>query len=112
MRSASVAISSPESASACRAAATIRCAKRSMRRACLRSMYSVGSKPFTSHAKGTAKALEGKARTSPPTPPPPRPPPHHLPGRLHVDAERGHRAEAGDHDPSASVEASSAFHHM
>ena len=53
-RSDSDSIERPESASAWRAAATIRCAKRSMRRACLRSMYSVGSKSFTSQAKWTA----------------------------------------------------------
>ena len=34
-------------------AATIRCAKRSMRRVCLRSMKSVASKSFTSQAKWT-----------------------------------------------------------
>ena len=37
-RSASAAMSRPESCSACRAAPRIRCVKRSMRRACLRSM--------------------------------------------------------------------------
>ncbi len=52
-RSASAPMSSPESCSACRAAATTICAKRSIRRACLRSIQSVGSKSFTSHANVT-----------------------------------------------------------
>src|ERR1044071_5964045 len=64
-RSASDSIEMPESASACRAAATIRCAKRSMRRACLRSMYSVGSKPVASQAKWTAKSVESNCVISP-----------------------------------------------
>ncbi len=56
-RSASFAMSSPESASAWRAAARIICAKRSMRRACLRSIQSVGSKSFSSQAKCTGNSL-------------------------------------------------------
>src|SRR5919106_406051 len=51
IRSGSAATSTPESCSAWRAAATIICAKRSMRRACLCSMNSVGSNPFASQAK-------------------------------------------------------------
>ena len=39
------------SASAWRAAARIICAKRSIRRACFRSIHSPGSKSFSSHAK-------------------------------------------------------------
>src|SRR5215831_1882594 len=65
MRSGSLAMSRPESRSANLAAATIRCAKRSMRRACLRSMNSVASKPFTSHAKWTAYRLESNWVISP-----------------------------------------------
>ena len=42
IRSASAAMSSPQSASACRAAATTSCAKRSIRRAVLCSIQSVG----------------------------------------------------------------------
>ena len=45
------AVQSAESDSACRAAPMIICAKRSMRRACLCSMYWSGSKSFTSQAK-------------------------------------------------------------
>ena len=45
--------SSPESAWAWHAAARIRCVKRSIRRAALRSIQSVGSKSFTSHAMCT-----------------------------------------------------------
>ena len=58
IRSGSLAMSRPESRSASRAAATIRCAKRSIRRACLRSMNSVASKSFTSQAKCTEYPLE------------------------------------------------------
>ena len=46
-------MSSPESASACRAAATTICAKRSIRRAVLWSIQSVGSKSFSSQANVT-----------------------------------------------------------
>jgi hypothetical protein len=46
-------MSIPESASACRAAARIICAKRSMRRDALRSIHVVGSKSFSSQAKWT-----------------------------------------------------------
>ncbi len=53
MRSASAAMSMPESCSAWRAAARIICAKRSIRRADLWSTQSVGSKSFSSHAKWT-----------------------------------------------------------
>ena len=53
MRGASAAMSSPESFSAWRAAASTRCVKRSMRRAVLRSIQSSGSKSLTSHAKWT-----------------------------------------------------------
>ena len=65
MRAASGSISSPESASAWRAAATIRCAKRSIRRACLNGMYSVASKSFTSQAKWTVNRLESNWVISP-----------------------------------------------
>ena len=51
IRSASLAMSSPESSSACRAAATTIWAKRSIRRAVLYSIHWVGSKSFSSHAK-------------------------------------------------------------
>ena len=50
-------MSIPESASAWREAATIICAKRSMRRACLRSIQFVGSKSFSSQAKWTGNSL-------------------------------------------------------
>ena len=53
IRGASAAMSMPESASACRAAASARCVKRSMRRAVLRSIHCSGSKSFTSQAKCT-----------------------------------------------------------
>src|SRR5919201_830880 len=49
-RSGSFTVSRPASLSACDAAATPRCVKRSVRRASLRSMYCVASKPFTSPA--------------------------------------------------------------
>ena len=49
----SAATSTPESSSAWRAAASTICAKRSIRRADLRSIQSVGSKSFSSHAKWT-----------------------------------------------------------
>jgi hypothetical protein len=52
-RSGSFAMSIPESVSACRAAARIICAKRSIRRADFRSIQVVGSKSFSSHAKWT-----------------------------------------------------------
>ena len=55
-RSASFAMSRPESVSAWRAAARIICAKRSIRRAALRSIQAVGSKPFSSQAKCTLYA--------------------------------------------------------
>ena len=55
-RSASFAMSMPESLSACRAAARIICANRSIRRAALRSIHDVGSKSFSSHAKCTLYA--------------------------------------------------------
>ena len=51
MRSASASMSIPESSRAWIAAATIICAKRSMRRACFFSMTSDASKPFSSQAK-------------------------------------------------------------
>ena len=54
IRWASGSISRPESETACRAAARIRCVNRSIRRAALRSIQSVGSKSFTSQAKCTA----------------------------------------------------------
>ncbi len=60
IRSDSFAMSMPESASACREAATTICAKRSMRRACLRSIHSVGSKSFSSAAKWTGNSLASK----------------------------------------------------
>jgi hypothetical protein len=44
-------MSIPESSSACRAAARIICAKRSIRRARFRSIQIVGSKSFSSQAK-------------------------------------------------------------
>ena len=52
-RSGADATSTPESCSACRAAAMIIWANRSMRRAALRSIQTVGSKSFSSHAKWT-----------------------------------------------------------
>ena len=52
-RSGAVETSTPESASAWRAAARIICAKRSIRRDALRSTQTVGSKSFSSHAKWT-----------------------------------------------------------
>src|SRR6476469_3088709 len=55
-RSASGSIASPESCSAMRAAATMRCAKRSILRIFLRSMYSCGSKSFTSQANFTSNS--------------------------------------------------------
>ena len=57
MRSASGSTSRPESASAWRAAATIICAKRSMRRACLCSIHSFGSNSFSSQANVTGYSL-------------------------------------------------------
>ena len=57
IRGDSFAISIPESASACREAATTICAKRSIRRACLRSIQTVGSKSFSSAAKCTGNSL-------------------------------------------------------
>src|SRR5580765_2799033 len=56
-RSGSFEMSMPESVSAWRAAARIICAKRSMRRAALRSIHWVGSNSFSSHAKCTLYAL-------------------------------------------------------
>ena len=53
-RSASFAITIPLSASAWRAAAMASCAKRSIRRAVLCSIHTVGSKSCTSHAKWTS----------------------------------------------------------
>ena len=64
MRSASFAISSPESDSACRAAARTICAKRSMRRACLRSIHTAGSKPFSSQAKWTGNSFASNCSIS------------------------------------------------
>ncbi len=56
IRSASGAISSPDAATASRAATTANCANRSWRRADLRSSATVGSKPFTSHANRTGQS--------------------------------------------------------
>src|SRR3954447_2027800 len=56
-RSCSFEMSMPESLSAWRAAARIICAKRSIRRAALRSIHTVGSNSFSSHAKCTLYAL-------------------------------------------------------
>src|SRR3954447_3725531 len=56
-RSGSFEMSMPESLSAWRAAARIICAKRSIRRAALRSIHTVGSNSFSSHAKCTLYAL-------------------------------------------------------
>ena len=53
IRSGSAPTSMPESCSAWRAAASTICAKRSIRRADLRSIQSVGSKSFSSQAKWT-----------------------------------------------------------
>ena len=53
MRSASLAMSIPESDSACRAAASTRCVNRSIRRTCFLSTQSAASKSFTSQAKWT-----------------------------------------------------------
>ncbi len=55
-RSASLEMSMPESLSAWRAAARIICAKRSIRRADLWLIQTVGSKSFSSHAKCTLYA--------------------------------------------------------
>jgi hypothetical protein len=52
-RSGAFETSTPESDSAWRAAARIICAKRSMRRAALRSIQFVGSNSFSSQAKWT-----------------------------------------------------------
>ena len=57
MFSGSALTSTPESCSACRAAASTSCTKRSMRRDALRSIHTVGSKSFSSQAKCTGKAL-------------------------------------------------------
>src|ERR687892_2674675 len=65
IRSGSAATSTPESCSAWRAAATIICAKRSMRRACLCSMNSVGSNPFASQAKCVWYAVASNRVISP-----------------------------------------------
>jgi hypothetical protein len=51
IRSASLAMSMPESDSACRAAASTRCVNRSIRRTCFLSTQSAASKSFTSQAK-------------------------------------------------------------
>ena len=53
IRSASFAMSIPESDSACRAAASTRCVNRSIRRTCFLSIQSAASKSFTSQAKWT-----------------------------------------------------------
>jgi hypothetical protein len=53
IRSGSFATSISESDSAWRAAARIICEKRSILRAALRSIQTVGSKSFSSHAKCT-----------------------------------------------------------
>jgi hypothetical protein len=53
-RSDSAAMEMPLSASAIRAAERASCEKRSMRRACFRSIHVVGSKSFSSHAKWTS----------------------------------------------------------
>jgi hypothetical protein len=64
-RSESFSITIPESNSACRAAATTSCAKRSIRRACLYSIHRVGSNSFASQAKLTGKPLASKALIAP-----------------------------------------------
>ena len=64
-RSHSGSIFSPASACACRAAATIICANRSMRLACLRSIHCVGSKSFASQANVTAKPVVSNAVIGP-----------------------------------------------
>ena len=53
-RSGSAAMEMPLSASAMRAAESANCEKRSIRRACFRSIQLVGSKSFSSHAKWTS----------------------------------------------------------
>ena len=53
-RSGAAAMDRPLSASAMRAAESASCEKRSMRRAFLRSIHSVGSKSFSSQAKCTS----------------------------------------------------------
>jgi hypothetical protein len=64
-RSDSSSITIPESNSACRAAATTSCAKRSIRRACPCSIHRVGSNSFASQAKPTGKPLASKALIAP-----------------------------------------------
>ena len=54
-------ISSPESSIAWRAAATAICAKRLMRRACLKSIQSFGSKPLISAAMRTSSSEGSKS---------------------------------------------------
>ena len=60
-RSHSGSMSSPASACACRAAATIICANRSILLACLCSNHCVGSKPFASHANVTGNPVVSNA---------------------------------------------------
>jgi hypothetical protein len=70
MRSDSCPISTPESASACRAAATTSCAKRPICRDDLGSIHRVGSNSFASQAKLTGKPPASKAQIGPPAQPP------------------------------------------
>ena len=87
----SAAMSSPESASACRAAARTICVKRSIRRACLRSIQSVGSKSFSSQAKWIGKSVGSNCVIGPA---PDSPASSVRPGRLHVVAERASPSRA------------------
>ena len=78
------------------------CAKRSIRRACFRSIHSVGSKSFSSQAKWTGNSCASNCVISAA---PDFAGEQVLPRRLDVVAERRHHAEAGDDDPPSPVHA-------
>ena len=106
MFSGSALTSTPESCSACRAAASTSCTKRSMRRAALRSIQTVGSKSFSSQAKctGIVARVELRDRAGARLAGDER-----APGRLEIVSERADHAHAGDDDAPPAV---SVFAHL
>ena len=101
-RSASFEMSSPESASAWRAAATISCANRSMRRACLWSIQSPGIEVL--HLARERDRVVGGVELRDRRPRRTRRAISALPRRPHVVAERRQRTETGDDDAPAPVD--------
>ena len=98
--------SRPESSTASRAAARPRATQREVRRASLGPRWSAGSNPLTSPAMrvGRSDASQSEMGTIPDRP---RRQASQL--ELDVEAQRGHRPDAGDHDPNPAVRAPRSF---